>query len=139
MTDSTSTDDSKLCCKGITRKPVEYVDDLDFQESLAKDFRVLPLFEKKAYDFSRVRHYSLLTNELLSCRWRQRLAHLGADPIKKTLKKFPSVNDFHFYNCCNRFMPTLSTNNNPPLRRSLVPGPGVDKYGPLPTHDKLSG
>ncbi|XP_047985131.1 uncharacterized protein LOC125225442 [Leguminivora glycinivorella] len=100
----------------------------EFYKTLSS-FDMLPLFERQYDAFLRTRKYSLKNNEKLRERWHDRLWGKTVRG-RTTLPKVTS--DEHFHNCRIKLLASQSPANFPTLRRHLVPGPGVDKYGQRP-------
>ncbi|XP_028168171.1 nucleolar protein 56-like [Ostrinia furnacalis] len=64
--------------------------------------------------------------------------------VQYLLKAYPCVliadffsRDYHFYNCKNRLIPALSIHTKTEFRRTLKPGPGVDRLGQMPIPQEL--
>ncbi|KAF9419600.1 hypothetical protein HW555_003878 [Spodoptera exigua] len=118
-------------CDHIVRK----YEKLEINEELAKrlaleDSRIYPLFEKKLYDYERMKNSSLETNEFLKCRWKSFVRN-----IEKRVKEpfiFPSVRDFHFLNSFLQYTPNETVTNRSSYRYQMGEGPGVDTYGQVP-------
>ncbi|XP_063836999.1 uncharacterized protein LOC135086125 [Ostrinia nubilalis] len=122
-------------CRHIKRTQPDISVDEAIVKTFSNDFRVLPLFEKKLFDYTRVRHYSLRRNRLLGCRWRRYIdTNMGRE---RNPFQFPKVDDFHFYNYHNRYAPSQSICKIARHHRQLAPGPGVDKYGQMPIPDDM--
>ncbi|XP_052757164.1 uncharacterized protein LOC128202104 [Galleria mellonella] len=112
----------------------------ELRNSIARDYRVLPLLEKKLYDHALQKYYSLECNEVLSCRWKHYADNRQGG--RRTPFNFPKVEyvfsiDFHFYNYVNRYMPLQSVSNRAHYRLHLFPGPGVDALGQKPIPNDL--
>ncbi|XP_022819218.1 uncharacterized protein LOC111351500 [Spodoptera litura] len=109
--------------------------DREFAESVGKNFRVLPMFEKELFQYKYKKHYSLTSNELLQCRWRSYVQNF--DQRKFEPFTFISVRDFHFYNQDNRLIPSETIHRKTDFRFKLKEGPGVDRQGQMPIPHEL--
>lgn len=45
-------------------------------DHIGKEYRTLPIYEKGLFEYAYTKHYSLQTNELLKCRWREYKKHI---------------------------------------------------------------
>ncbi|XP_045781792.1 uncharacterized protein LOC123878560 [Maniola jurtina] len=122
-------------CENIKRSKPDVRVTEEIAREIGRNYRTLPAFEKGLFDYIYTKHYSLDTNELLRCRWRQYKKHIERRVIAPC--QFPCNRDLHFYNGCIRFMPSESIYRLAEHRMKLRPGPGVDFRGQVPIPQEL--
>ncbi|KAL4714221.1 hypothetical protein ACJJTC_009573 [Scirpophaga incertulas] len=127
--------DENITCQNLSREKPNIIVNKEIAESLGRDYRTLPIFEKSLYEHTYTKHYSLQTNEYLKCNWNDYKRHFE-DRVFAPFQ-FVDIRDYHFYNCRNRLLPSQSIHTKTDFRFKLKPGPGVDSFGQIPIPQEL--